>query len=224
MRKLFILTAIVGLVGAGGYAPGASASSVALQLTSAPGAIAVGGIVSFDIVMTIDGTGGGDGNVSSTTVTVQSTNPAALGVTAGFSGPTASGVGLTNFAIRDAGFTLVGACVNTATTGTCIYANPPGLLPPAPNAGNYGGITTGIANFGTFTVGTITLTGVAVGASTVQVIIRPGLEWADGFANALPTQPTLGSALVTVIPEPATASLIGLGLVGLLLAGRRSRA
>ena len=33
-----------------------------------------------------------------------------------------------------------------------------------------------------------------------------------------------GSHIINIIPEPGTASLLGLGLVGLILAGRRSRA
>jgi hypothetical protein len=218
MRKLFILTAIVGLIGAGGYAPAASANSVALVLLSGtPGALVVGATATFSIVMTLDGAGGGDGNLTNTSVTVGVSNSNAL-ITAGVSAPTSSGVGLTNFSIRDAAFIATGSCVNTATTGTC--TDPAGNV----NAGNYGGITTGVANIGTFTVGTITVTGFVPGADTLSLFIRPGLQWVDGTGNDV-TPPTLGSALVTVvpIPEPATASLIGLGLVGLLLAGRRSR-
>jgi hypothetical protein len=33
----------------------------------------------------------------------------------------------------------------------------------------------------------------------------------------------VGSHILNIIPEPGTASLMGLGLVGLILAGRRSR-
>jgi len=218
MRKLFILTGIVGLIGAAAYAPVASANSVALQLLSGtPGALAIGASATFNIVMVLDGAGGGDGNLTNTSVTIGTSSAAAL-ITAGVSAPASSGVGLTNFSLRDAALLPVGTCVNTATTGTCTF------LPGAENAGNYGGITTGVANIGTFTVGTVTVTGFSPGGSTVSLFIRNGLQWVDGFGNDV-IPPTLGHVDVTVlpIPEPATASLIGLGLVGLLLAGRRSR-
>ena len=90
MRKLFILAAIVGLVGTGGYAPEAGASSVSLVATT-PTFIQVGETASFNVVMTIDGTGGGDGNVSNTTTLLHVLNLNAL-ITAAFSGPTSSGV------------------------------------------------------------------------------------------------------------------------------------
>ena len=149
-------------------------------------------------------------------VTIVTSNSNAL-ITHGVSAPLSSGVSLVNFNLRDAAFIAVGSCVNTATTGTCTFA------PGAEAAGNYGGIAFPAANIGTFTVGTMTLTGMSPGETTVQLIIRPGLEWIDGFDNEV-IPPTLGSAVVTVIPEPATAALLGLGLVGLIAAGRRSRA
>jgi PEP-CTERM motif-containing protein len=219
MRKLFILTAIVGLIGAVGYAPEASASSVFFEQTSAPCNPCTQ--VTFNVVMTIDGTGGGDGQVSNTSVLINVSNPAVAVITAGVSAPTASGVGVTNFQIRPSTFTpTLGTCVTTATTSSCTASVGQG----ATDAGYYGGLSSGVASFGTFTVGTVTVTviGPGEGTTTLQPYNRPGIdEWTDGAGNILPTQPTLLGADLTVIPEPATASLIGVGLVGLILVSRR---
>jgi len=47
---------------------------------------------------------------------------------------------------------------------------------------------------------------------------------ADGLGAAVPPGTiTFGSATLNPIPEPGTVSLLGLGLIGLVLAGRRSR-
>jgi len=45
----------------------------------------------------------------------------------------------------------------------------------------------------------------------------------DGLGNDIVGQTTYDSATVNLVPEPGTASLLGLGLVGLVLAGRRTR-
>lgn len=73
---------------------------------------------------------------------------------------------------------------------------------------------------GTFTIGTIEIT---VGAGdTVNPFLRAGL---DGFytAGGSTVAPDSVSGL-TIIPEPTTAALLGLGILGLAASGRRSRA
>jgi hypothetical protein len=77
---------------------------------------------------------------------------------------------------------------------------------------------------GTYKIGTIVWN--TTGATTSS-ILTAFITGADGYANGAHVllTPILNSAFlnVTVVPEPGTASLLGLGLVGLIVAGRRSR-
>jgi hypothetical protein len=79
---------------------------------------------------------------------------------------------------------------------------------------------------GTYKVGTIVWNTSGVTSSSVLSAFISAL---DGFANGalvdITTLVNLGTASlnVTVVPEPGTASLLGLGLVGLIVAGRRNR-
>jgi hypothetical protein len=76
---------------------------------------------------------------------------------------------------------------------------------------------------GTYKIGTIVWD--ASGVSAGSHILSAFLTLSDGFANGAHVliTPILHNAVLDVIPEPGTASLLGLGLVGLIVAGRRGR-
>ena len=84
------------------------------------------------------------------------------------------------------------------------------------------------ANPSGYQIGTVTWTlngPVGNGSSGIIVgFLNPGVDGLGGagFANIADTA-AFNGATVNVIPEPGTAGLLGLGIVGLVLAGRRSR-
>ena len=89
--------------------------------------------------------------------------------------------------------------------------------------GSFGGLSTTNIPAGTYTIGSISfnLTSLAAGTSNIQNFLRSGI---DGATNATPTTlqlATNSAVIINAIPEPGTASLLGLGIVGLVLAGRR---
>jgi len=76
---------------------------------------------------------------------------------------------------------------------------------------------------GTFTIGTITIT-VAAGQHVNPVVVVAGVDGVlegTGFGTTVAPDQLNG---LTIIPEPTTAALLGLGLVGLVMSGRRGRA
>jgi hypothetical protein len=77
---------------------------------------------------------------------------------------------------------------------------------------------------GTYKLGTIVWTTSGV---TTNTILNAFLAPLDAFGNGaklnISSTVVLNKAFLNVIPEPGTASLLGLGLVGLIVAGRRSR-
>ncbi len=78
---------------------------------------------------------------------------------------------------------------------------------------------------GTFTLGSVNfdLTGTVVGTHEIENFWRVGIDGIGNTTSNLPLTTPLASGYVTLvpIPEPGTVSLLGLGIVGLVLAGRR---
>jgi hypothetical protein len=145
----------------------------------------------------------------------------AFGAEAAFNSGTETGPalwegGLASFAPLNAGFQLVSGGVDglekattfaggVGTPGSCIFdANPGGSC-------------------GTLGTLSFTLSGLA-GVLDLGAIVQPtpfGTIIADGAGNDITAGQSLGT--FSIIPEPTTASLLGLGLLGLTLAGRRRK-
>ena len=88
--------------------------------------------------------------------------------------------------------------------------------------GSFGSLAAGPIGAGTYIYGSINFdtSGVLAGSHSILNFLRTGV---DGATNKsfVPSPVFLNGATLNVIPEPGTASLLGLGIMGLVLAGRR---
>ena len=82
---------------------------------------------------------------------------------------------------------------------------------------------------GTYRIGTLIwdTSGYTGGLSVIAAYINSPIDGVAAVINGnivdISSQVVVGSHLLGIIPEPGTASLLGLGLVALVLVGRRSR-
>ena len=91
--------------------------------------------------------------------------------------------------------------------------------------GSFGGVTGAPLVAGSYTIGSINFdtSGTLVGVHNILVFLRTGIDGVtDRKFNVVPVQ--LNGALISdAIPEPGTASLLGLGVLGLCAIARRRR-
>lgn len=120
-----------------------------------------------------------------------------------------------------------GVYTDPATVGTFTTNLAGPLAPPTAAGTGYAGSWAFVGATpntvgGSFTIGTVEIT---VGAGNVVMADLSGVLdgfVSSGFSTIFPSPGNVTG--ITIIPEPTTAALLGLGIVGLVVAGRRSRA
>src|SRR5262245_23555528 len=216
MRKLFVLGMVAGLVGMGGYVRDAHAgATVDLLFVSLNGA-------SIAPTNSLTGLKASDTFVMHAVMTNDQTLTAAVfSINYDLGGQNTLDV---NTAFQWHGQAIAKNPLNG------VFAPLAPLNPVTPTTiGSFQGIT---SNFslpavlppGSYQMGTVTWHANSPGDVDITSFIVAGIDgFGDGGFNNIDNQVLFRTSTVNIIPEPATASLLGLGLVGLLLMGRRSR-
>jgi len=125
-------------------------------------------------------------------------------------------------------YMLVMATANYAPLGAGVGPNIESSMVAGGQIGTYESATTATQGIpiGTYVIGTARFLVTANVATDLDDLFTGLFRVGDdGLFNGagLPTVNVFGTGAVNLVPEPGTASLLGLGLVGLVLAGRRSR-
>ncbi len=141
-----------------------------------------------------------------------------LGWNAAASGLAADYAGLRSFGLFGGAFAPAAPVFPVATNaGECVS------LGCDTAYGSFGGTSTGVIAAGVYTIGSINFdtSGFLVGSFDILNFLRTGVDGVtDKKFNPAPVQ--LNGAIL-VIPEPGTASLLGLGVLGLCAIARRRR-
>jgi hypothetical protein len=217
MRKLFVFAMVAGLVGLGGFVRDARAGATVDLLFVGIN----GGAIAATNTVTVS---------PSATLTMAARLTADQSLTVAIFSLNYDLDSDNELDVVDV-FQWSGVAINK--TASDFFAPPGGLSPTtATFVGSFSGSTTNFAGPrvlppGSYQMGTVVWhanAGQSDGADIISGLLNPGIDaFGDGAFNFIDNLVLFRSATVNFVPEPGTASLLGLGLVGLMLVGRRNR-